>query len=194
MPNSFRHLKKILKQVQDDKKRMKKLINPLLVIFIAIILRFIPHPANVAPIAAMALFGGAYLNKKYALIVPLIAMFISDLFLGFHQSMPFVYGSFLFTGVFGIWLRDKKTIANVVIASVTSSVFFFLITNFGFWLSDSLYPKTFSGQLQAYYYGLPFFRNTLIGDLLYTGLFFGGYELSKAFFNFSRRDSSLRSE
>jgi len=156
--------------------KIQNLISPLLIIAFAVILRLIPHPANVAPIAAMALFGGAYFDKKYALLIPLIAMFLSDLFLGFHESMPLVYTSFLLVGIIGIWLRTRKTIANVIVASLVSSILFFLLTNFNYWYAASIYPKTLQGFFAAYFYALPFFRNTLIGDLLYTGLFFGSYE------------------
>ncbi len=156
---------------------MKKLINPILFIAIAVVLRLIPHIPNVAPIAAMALFGGVYLNKKYALIVPLIAMFISDIFLGFHAAMPMVYGSFFITGLIGLWLRNHKSIATVAGASLLSSTIFFLLTNFNFWYAIPLYPKTFSGMMEAYIMALPFFRNTILGDLFYTGVMFGSYEL-----------------
>src|SRR5205807_1011366 len=91
-------------------------------------------------------------------------------------SMPYVYGSFLLTGFVGIWLSKHKSFTNIFLASVFSSVLFFLITNFGFFLSNDLYPKTLSGQLEAYVMALPFFRNTLLGDLGYVGLFFGTYE------------------
>jgi len=155
---------------------MKQLVLPGIIIMIAVAMRLMPHPANVAPIAAMALFGGCYLDKKYALLIPLVAMLASDLFLGFHQSILFVYGSFILIGLIGMGLKKRKTVRNVVIASVLSSVIFFLITNFGFWLTDSLYPRTFAGQMTAYAMALPFFRNTLLGDLFYTGLLFGGYE------------------
>lgn len=157
--------------------RLQNLISPLLIIIFAIVLRLMPHPANFAPIAAMALFGGVYLNKKYALIVPLAAMFLSDIFLGFHNTMLFVYGSFLLTGVVGLWLRKHKTLPVVAGATLLSSLLFFLITNFGVWLVGGLYPKTFAGLVNAYFYAIPFFRNTVIGDLFYVGLFFGSYEL-----------------
>jgi hypothetical protein len=157
--------------------KVRSLVNPLVIIAFAVILRLLPHPPNVAPIAAMALFGGAYLNKKYALVVPIIALFISDLFLGFYTSMPYVYGSFLLTGLIGIWLHSHKSFTNIFFASLVSSTLFFLITNFGFFLTNDLYPKTFSGQLEAYIMALPFFRNTLLGDLGFVGLFFGSYEL-----------------
>lgn len=168
---------------------MKGIISPFLIIFFAVILRLIPHPPNFAPIAAMALFGGAYLDKKYALIVPLLAMFISDIFLGFHSTMPFVYGSFLLTGLIGIWLRQHLTIANVFLGTLVSSILFFVITNFGVWLVGSIYEKTFEGLIQAYLYAIPFFRNTIVGDFFYTGLFFGSYEL---FLNLIKRQVSAK--
>lgn len=157
--------------------KIKKIIIPVVIILFAVILRLVPHPPNVAPIAAMALFGGVYLDKKYALLIPLIAMLISDIFLGFHATMPFVYGSFVVTGLIGMWVKKYKTVRNIFLASLSSSVLFFLITNFGVWFVGSLYPKTWNGLLQSYLYALPFFRNTIIGDVLYTGIFFGGYEV-----------------
>lgn len=160
---------------------IKQIILPISIIAIAAAIRILPHPANVAPIAAMALFGGCYLEKKYAFLLPIIALFVSDSILGFHQSMPFVYGSFLLMVCIGIWLRKRKAVGTILGASVASSLLFFLITNFGFWLTESLYPKTIEGQITAYVMALPFFRNTLLGDLLYTGLFFGGYELALRF-------------
>jgi hypothetical protein len=157
---------------------LKKLISPLLIIFIAVILRLIPHPPNMAPIAAMALFGGAYLNKKYALIMPIIAMIISDYFLGFHNLILFVYGSFFLIGVVGLILRNKINPKNIFFASIFSSIAFFLITNFGVWLVFNFYPKTSLGLLNCYIAAIPFFRNSVLGDLLYNGIFFGGYELT----------------
>ncbi|MGH7246369.1 MAG: DUF6580 family putative transport protein [Candidatus Levyibacteriota bacterium] len=155
---------------------MKKLLNPVLFIGIAVILRLIPHMPNVAPIAAMALFGGVYLNKKYALIVPILAMVFSDIFLGFNASTPMVYTSFFITGLIGLWLRKHKTFLLVIGASLFSSIIFYLLTNFNFWYATALYPKTFSGMIEAYLMGLPFFRNTIVGDLFYTGVLFGSYE------------------
>lgn len=162
---------------------MKNAISPLLIIIFAVLLRLIPHPPNVAPIAAMALFGGAYLDKKYALVVPLIAMFLSDIFLGFHTTMPFVYGSFLLIGLIGMWLKKRRTIANVIGATFISSLLFFFITNFGVWFIGGLYPKTINGLTNAYFYAIPFFRNTIVGDLFYVGLFFGCYELILRYMN-----------
>lgn len=158
---------------------MNKIINPSLIIFFAVLLRLLPHLPNMAPIGAMALFGGVYLNKKYALIVPLVAMFISDIFLGFHSGMLFVYGSFLIIGLLGIWLRNNKNLKKIILATFSSSFIFFVITNFGVWLASGLYIRTLDGLIRCYLYAIPFFRNTIIGDFFYVGIFFGSYEFAK---------------
>lgn len=157
-------------------------INPSIIILFAVVLRLVPHIPNFAPISGMALFGGVYLNKKYALVVPLIAMFLSDIFLGFHNVMVFVYGSFVITGLIGLWLRKHKNFTNIAAATCFSSLLFFLITNFGVWLGGRLYPTTLSGLIESYTMAIPFFRNTILGDLFYVTLFFGSYELALKFF------------
>jgi hypothetical protein len=159
--------------------KANKILIPTIIIILAALIRIVPHPANVAPIAGMALFGGAYLDKKYALLIPLAAMFVSDLFLGFHASMLMVYTSFVISGLIGMWLKKHKSVPTVLMASVASSVIFFLLTNFNYWYATPLYPKTLTGVIESYMMALPFFRNTLFGDLVYTGIFFGGYELVK---------------
>lgn len=158
-------------------REIKKILPALGIILIAVILRLLPHPANVAPITAMALFGGVYLNKKYALVVPILAMMISDIFLGFHNTILFVYLSFLLIGLIGIFIKKIKSAQTILISSFMSSILFFVITNFGVWLVGNLYPHTAEGLINAYILALPFFRNTIIGDLLYAGLFFGAYEV-----------------
>lgn len=163
--------------------KISKLISPTLIIIFSVVLRLLPHPPNFAPIAGMALFGGVYLNKRYALVVPLIALFISDYFLGFHNTMPFVYGSFVISGIIGIWIKTHKTAKNIIIGSFLSSLLFYLISNFGVWLLGGLYPKNVPGLVLSYTMALPFFRNTIIGDLFYTGVFFGSYELILRFFH-----------
>lgn len=162
-----------------QKSKVQNLGIICLVIAVAVVLRVIPHPANVVPIAAMALFGGATLDRKYALVIPLLALFISDLFLGFYGSMVFVYGSFILIGFIGMWLKNHCRVQTVIAGTLVSSILFFLITNFGVWAEGALYPKTVQGLLHAYVMGIPFFRNTLIGDMFYTGLFFGTYALIK---------------
>ena len=150
----------------------------LLLIISGVAVRLLPHPYNFTPIAATALFGGAYLPKRYALIIPIVAMLVSDIFLGFHSTMVYVYGSFILTGLIGMWLREHKNAGNVIGASLVSSVLFFLITNFGVW-AQGAYARDITGLWESYVMGIPFFRNTLAGDLFYTGAFFGSYELAK---------------
>jgi len=148
----------------------------LAVIFLAGLTRLIPHPPNVAPIAAIALFSGAYLDKKIAFTIPLAAMFLSDIFLGFHPTMIYVYSSFALTVFLGLRLKKNKKISCLLQTSIVSSVLFFLITNFGAWATSGMYPKNTNGLFQAYLMGLPFFRNTLFGDLFYTLIIFYGYK------------------
>jgi len=159
-----------------NKANFKNFFSPMLVILIAVLMRLLPHLPNFTPIAAMALFGGVYLNKRYAFIIPLTAMFASDIFLGFHQAMPYVYGSFILAGMIGLWLKKHKSAKNIICASLISSILFFLITNFGVWAAG-WYPKTLNGLLESYLMGIPFFKDTVFGDLVYSGMFFGGYEM-----------------
>ncbi len=169
---------KILTETQKSKLKSQNLIACFTIILFAVILRLIPHPPNVAPIAAMALFGGAYLNKKYALVVPLLALFASDIFIGFYGGMPFVYGSFLLIGLIGLWLQKKRNFNFILGATLFSSLLFFIITNFGVWLMGDIYPQTLGGLIRCFYLAIPFFRNTVIGDLIFVGLFFGSFELA----------------
>ena len=144
------------------------------------ILRVIPHPANFAPIAAIALFGGTYVqNKKLALALPLLAMIISDFFIGFDslQSRLSVYGSFLLIGLIGLAIRNRKNVATVLSGTILGSILFFLITNLVFIYPPNMYPHTWVGQVASYTNALPFFRNTLLSDLFYVAILFGAYEL-----------------
>lgn len=148
-------------------------------ILMGALLRIVPHPGNFAPITAIALFGGAYVNKKYALLVPLASMLVSDFFIGFDSwtSRLMVYGSFFLAGLLGFWLRNHKNTYAIVGASLASSVIFFLITNLPFVHPASLYPYTLDGTITSYINALPFFKNTVLGDLFYTSVLFGAFEL-----------------
>lgn len=152
-------------------------------ILAAAIVRLLPHPPNFAPIAAMALFGGAYFNKKvFAFAIPLAALFITDLSLGFHNTMWAVYLSFIVIVGLGIVMLKKKSVMKIVLASVSASVLFFIVTNFAFWATDTFYPTTAEGLAACYTAAIPFFHNTLIGDLFFSGVMFGLFELAKAKF------------
>ena len=142
-------------------------------------LRLLPHPPNFAPIAAIALFGGVYLTRKFALGIPILAMLVSDIFIGFYEPvvMAPVYGSFVLCGLIGLWLKKHKKAGTIIGSSLLCSVLFFIITNFAVWAFTPWYAKTLAGLVQCYALALPFFRNTLLGDMFYVGVFFGTYEL-----------------
>jgi len=151
-----------------------------LMIFAAAFVRLIPHPPNFAPIAAMALFGGAYFNKKWAaFLVPIAAMFITDLILGFHETIWAVYLSFALIVVIGMLMLKEVKIGNLFFASVISSVSFFVITNFGIWFSTGYYAKTAVGLAACFTAAIPFFHQTLLSDLFFVGVLFVAYHLVK---------------
>jgi len=152
-------------------------------ILIAAFTRLIPHPPNFTAIGAMALFGGAYFSRKsLAFAVPLTAMFLSDIVIGFHPGMYAVYLSFILIVMIGMTLREKKKVINIFLASVSASVLFFIITNFALWVTGNLYPKTAVGLAACFTAAIPFFHYTLLGDLFFVGVLFGTFELAKAKF------------
>lgn len=149
----------------------------LLIVF-SIIARFIEHAPNFVPIGALALWGGVYLNKKFSLIVPFLVMLLSDSVIGFYnwKVMFSVYFGFAVMVLLGWWVRKQKSIPNVIFASFGGAVLFYLITNFAVWASSTWYPQNLYGLLGSYAMALPFFRNSLMGDLFYGAVFFGAYE------------------
>lgn len=145
-----------------------------MITLVAILLRLIPHPPNMAPITALALFSGVYLHKKAGWIVPLVAMLLSDYLLNFHSVIFFVYISFLIIFILGTLIK-RIAFLHLVVTSLISSTIFFLVTNFGVWLMTDMYTKSWHGLMTSYMMGIPFFRNTVIGDFAYILLFFYGY-------------------
>ncbi len=162
--------------------------NPRFVILVAMVVlaaisRVVPHPWNVTPVAAMALFSGAHFtDKRAAFFVPLVALLMSDIVLGFYSTMPVVYACFALTVLIGRQLRDNKTVALVGGASIASSLMFFVVTNFACWLTMPVYTKDLFGFTSCYAQALPFFRNTVAGDLIFTAVLFGGFALSQKVF------------
>ncbi len=162
----------------ENRKILKKSQNWLsfsLIILLAVIARLLPHPANFAPIGGLALFSGSHFKKKIAIAIPLLAMFVSDLFLGFYPALPYVYVSFVAIALIGSLIK-KKQMFPIALASLLSSSLFFLVTNCGVWLTSGMYSKSLYGLFQSYMMGLPFFRNTVAGDLFYSLSFFYGYD------------------
>ncbi|WP_413578068.1 DUF6580 family putative transport protein [Bdellovibrio sp. HCB290] len=145
--------------------------------------RIIPHPWNFTAIGAMALFGGAYFNdKKLSMLVPMAALLISDLALGgIHSTTAFVYGAFALIVMMGWFLTENKSVARIGGLSLVASSVFFLISNFGVWIMDGMYPVNFQGLVTCYVAAIPFFGNQVAGDLFFSGVMFGGYELLKKY-------------
>ncbi len=151
-----------------------------LIIVLAVLSRFLPFPPNVAPVAAIALFGGAYFsNKGLAFLIPIGVMLLSDLIIGLHSTLLFVYVAFALIVGIGILLGKKISPLRIAGASVAGSVLFYLLTNFGVWLVSPYYPFTFEGLMASYTMAIPFFHYTLLGDLFYTTAIFGVYEILK---------------
>ena len=150
--------------------------NILSFLYISLLLaigRLIPHPPNFTPILAAAIVAPYIMNNKIlALLVPLSAMVIADSFIGFYSGIIWVYGSILFCGILS---ENLKRFGNyklqLGIMAIMSPILFFIITNFSVWFLYDYYPKTFEGLLLCYTMGLPFFKNTMLSTLIYTGLF-----------------------
>ncbi len=179
-------------------KKFCAFLAPAAIIFGLALTRLLPHMPNFAPITAMALFGGAYMEKRFAFIVPLLAMVLSDyvlLYVSPFSAHPFnfshfyaplsllhgttwaVYGSFFLSGVAGLWLKNHKTPLFVVGTALFCSLQFFLITNAAVWIGG-MYDRSILGLWESYVAGVLFFQGTLFGDFFYTCSLFGGYELA----------------
>jgi hypothetical protein len=145
-------------------------------VFTAALSRLVPHPYNFTPICAMSLFAGAYLaNARLALAIPLLAMLLSDAILGFHGTMPFVYAAFALVALIGIGLQKHRSTLPVLAATLSGSVLFFVITNFGVWAVSGMYSYTWQGLATCYVAAVPFFHYTLLGDLFYVAALFGSF-------------------
>ena len=160
---------------QDTEPSNQRLVIGLMLLGVAS--RLIPHPWNATPVMAIALFGGAYLSKRLAIILPLAIVVISDLIIGLHNTILFTWGAFALTGLLAWWIRKRPDATRITLGAVAGSVLFFVITNFGVWVAGELYPRTAAGLWQCYLLAVPFFRGTFLGDAVYTTVFFGGYAL-----------------
>jgi len=155
-----------------------RLVAIVTAIFAAAALRLVPHPSNVSPIDAMALFSGAYLQRRgLAFAAPFGALLLSDAVLGFYPGMEFVYASVAAIVLIGWAVAPHKSILRIALGTVGGSVLFFIVTNFGVWLGSGMYAHTLAGLAACYSAAVPFFQNTLAGDLAYAALLFGGFAL-----------------
>lgn len=163
-----------------------------LLIFLVVALRVVEHPFNATPMVAVMLFSAAvFKDWRWKIGVPVLALVLSDLLIelkngyGFHSSTFMVYATFGFIFTVGYFLLKKINVLRIVMASLTASILFYLITNFAFFYPEAPiadpslghYPHNFSGIIASYQAGLPFFKNMLVGDLMFSGILFGAYFL-----------------
>ena len=149
-------------------------------ILVATASTLLPHPPNFTPLGAIALFSGAFVpDRRAAFLVPLATLLLRDTIIGFHILMPFVYACFAFNICLGLWLRTKSNPWRVAGASLIGSIVFFIVTNFAVWALLGTFPPTFGGLTACYVAGLPYFRNTVSGDLFYAIVMFGTFALAQ---------------
>lgn len=152
----------------------KNIIKILGLVVLAVASRFLPHPPNFSPVAAISLLGGAYiLNRHLALALPIFVLFLSDCFLGFYPGMIFNYLGMVLMVFLGQHLSSNITFTRVGAYSVAGSTLFFVISNFGVWFSQTLYPLNLSGLITCYVNAIPFYGYSLLGDLSYGLVLFG---------------------
>jgi Family of unknown function (DUF6580) len=166
-------------------------------IIIAALGRVVPHPPNFTPMTALALFGGAYLSRRWvAFLVPLVALLLGDCCMeairwahlygtanwlsggrGFYATMWTTYLAFVLVVAIGCWLGSRAGVVRIALATFTSSVIFFIVTNFAVWAMENIYPRTFGGLIECYVAALPFFGNTVVSDAVFVAILFGGLAL-----------------
>ncbi len=170
------------------------------IVVAAAIYRIVPHPFNFTPVLAIALFSGAKFERRSeAIIIPIAAMFLSDIILGFHSTMLFVYLSLLFIVLFGYSINHQtnqrvinkpksrsklQQVLKLFLSAVFSTGIFFLVSNFGTWVATDLYPHNIYGLWQCYLAAIPFMQNSLMGTILFSGIIFGGFYLAENRFKF----------
>ena len=147
-------------------------------IVFAALTRLLPHPPNATAVSAIALFAGAQIaDRRLAFFVPLAALFATDLVLGLHTGMLFVYASMAAMVLVGQILGSRPQLMKLAGASLAGSILFFVVTNFGVFLLDGLYEKSLAGLADCYVLAIPFFQNSVLGDLFFTAALFGAFEL-----------------
>jgi hypothetical protein len=178
---------------------MKKIINPRTGVLVAMILsagawRLLISSGhspltNFTPVGAMALFGGCYFADKWkAYLLPILTLWLSDLFLSyfvyyhewrfFYDGFLWTYGSFALMVMMGTFIK-KTNIKNVALAGVSAALVHWIITDFGVWIGGQLYPKTTEGFIACYVAAIPYLQNMLIGNLVFSGVMFGVFELAQ---------------
>lgn len=153
------------------------------ILLVAVAARFIPHPANFSPVYGALLFGGACLKKRDSIWFPVVLLAASDIILttlvysghfGWADTIDWI--GFATVALIGWALRQKISALKVVAGSLAGAMAFFLISNFAVWVGGTVYPLTRAGLAACFVAAIPFFGNTVLSSLLYSGLLFGAYE------------------
>lgn len=153
-------------------------------VVVGVVMRLLPHPGNFTPVTAIALFSGVVLAPQIALFLPLIIMIASDLLIGPHALYPLTWGSFFLVSLLGLSIRGNAKGGRIFLGTLGGSIIFFIITNLGVFIFQNMYEKSWQGLAVCYTMALPFFRNTLLSDLLFSALLFGVFAAVK---NYSKR-------
>ena len=162
-------------------------------IILAAFSRIIPHMPNFSPLGAIGVFGVAHFSKKWlGILIPITATWLSDLFINnviyakyttsfvwFYDGFYWQYGSYILIAIAAIFIVKKVNVQNVFAGALASSAIFFLVSNFGVWISSTSYPHTFSGLMTCYAAGIPFIKGTILGDLFYAAILFGSYAFAQ---------------
>ncbi len=152
-------------------------------------LRIIPHIYNFSPVIALAIFGAIHFRKKiYSYSIVIFSIMLSDIiingfiydldnsFLFFYEGFYWQYISYFVIILLSFSFKGKKIgLKNITYLCLSSSLIFFVISNFGFWLTSGMYSYTFPGLIECYIKAIPFYQGTLLGTFFYTPIFFGLY-------------------
>ena len=173
------------------------------IIVLAAFSRIIPHMPNFSPLGAIGLFGAAHFEKKWkAFLIPIAATWLSDLFINnviyaqyypqftwFYDGFYWQYGSYLLITLVGLLIFKKISVSKVLLGGLVSTTIFFTVSNFGCWLGSTFYPQNITGLSACYVAGIPFLNGTLLGDLFYSAVLFGGYYLLQSKISFLKLDN-----
>jgi len=154
-----------------------RLLLGIFLVALATLMRIVPHPWNLTPVGAVALFSGACFDRKrWSFFIPLAAMFVGDTVIGYHSLMPVIYATFALIVCIGLLLRNRRNSPVAVgVGAVSSATIFYLVTNFAVWLTLGTYPLTPAGLVACYVAGIPYYGTMLAGDLVYSALLFGTF-------------------
>ncbi len=169
-----------------------------LIVLLVVLARFAPHPPNFSPVFGALLFGGAYLKSRDSVWFPVMLLAASDIVLTkliYRMELDWtsllVWLGFAVVALIGRWLRNQVSVRTVLAAALAGPIAFFLISNFAVWLGWRMYPPSWQGLVACYLAGLPFFRNSLLSSLLFSGLLFGAYEFYRRKFVAHRPHNSV---